>query len=294
MNIICNRGKQVSLETLPKYSIALDGFVNGPQLDPDNHRFSFDHHAGCLRFCTTATCMQAWYAVATGLDPEQYTIYINDVDLDVCAAIWILKNPDRCKEPLVKKFIDAVGLADMSAGALGYNGMTKIVEWIAAPETDSKRNKDYEKLSDEGLLSILEAILHRIDLYVNGESGAEIVKQPKHGEYKILRNEKDWVLVESNDPHVYGALYQCGFEKIVLTRPLSDGSLAVSLAKKSDFVEDFPLHKMYEEFNKIEPGWGGSSSCGGAVRNPDGSRSRLPIEKIIEIIDFVVEESKKS
>lgn len=288
-NIVIQRGRISLLEDLPPYSIAVDGFVQGPQIDLDNHRFSFDHHSGCLRYCTTSACHQAWVSIQTGLeDLDRYTIYANDVDIDVCAAIWCLKNPDRCKEPLVIKLINAVNIADMFAGSISMNGMTKIVEWVCSPETDSKRYNDYSKISDDGLKSILEAVMYRIDQYVDGESSLEISRQSKHGEYKILRNQNNWVLVESDDPHVYGGLYQAGFNRIVKIYKQSDGSLAVSLAKKSDFIDNFPLEKFYQEFNKLEPGWGGGSSCGGSVRAPDGSRSRLPLDTIVETIDRVI------
>jgi hypothetical protein len=287
MDVVIQRGRKVKLEELPQYSIALDGFVPGPKVDPENHRFSFDHHEGCLRYCTTSACMQTWTAILLGLDPSEYTIYANDVDSDVCIAVWCLKNPDRCQDPLVKKLVDAVGLGDMHGGAFPFpnNGLAKTVEWISAPETDSKRNNDYNKLSDGGLYSIMEAVLHRIDLYADGEASIEVAKQPKHGEYKILRNQNDWVLIESQDPRAFSAVYHAGFDRIVLTRPQSDGSLAVSIAKKSDFVGKFNIPGMFVKLNRIEPGWGGGSTIGGAPRNPDGSRSRLKIEAIIEVID---------
>ncbi|HVI41604.1 MAG TPA: hypothetical protein VM577_13205 [Anaerovoracaceae bacterium] len=290
MDVVIQRGKKVELESLPDYSIALDGFVPGPKVDTEHHRISFDHHDNCLRYCTTSACMQAWTAVLLGLDPAPYTIYANDVDSDVCIAVWCLRNPDRCEDPLVKKLVDAVGLGDMHGGAFPFpnNGMLKTVEWVSAPETDSKRNNDYSKLSDAGLYSILEAVLHRVDLYVDGEASIEVAKQPRHGEYKVLRNEHDWVLTESQDPHAFGAIYQAGFDRIVLTRPQSDGSLAVTIAKRSDFVGGFPIPKMYDALNSIEPGWGGGSTVGGAPRNPDGSRSKMSLEKIIEVIDTCV------
>lgn len=289
MNVIIKRGVTINLEDLEPFSIAIDGFVQGPQIDNENHRYSFDHHAGCLRYCTTSACMQAHTAILLGLDPSPFTFYANDVDADVCAAIWCLQNPDRCDNPLAIKLINAIGTLDMHSGAYkGLNGMGKVVEWISAPETDSKRNNDYHKLSDAGLYAILEAILHRIDLYVDGEAQVEITKQPKHGEYKILRNENDWVLIESHDPHIFATVYQAGFDRVVLYRPQHDGSKAITLAKRSDFIDKFPLAIMYEEFNKLEPGWGGSSTVGGAVRNPDGSRSKLDLDVICKVINDCV------
>lgn len=292
MKIIIERGKISTLKKLPEYSIALDGFVQGPQIDDENHKYSFDHHDGCSRFCTISACEQAWTAVMLGLDPTLYSIYCNDVDADVCAAIWCLKNPDRCREPLVKKLIDAIGLSDRYAGAFELNGMKKVVEWICAPETDSKRNGDYEKISNDGLNSILEAILHRIDMYVDGESSIEVQKQQINSDFKILRNENGWALIESNDPHSLGSIWASGFDRVVTVRNLSDGSQAFTIAKKSEFIEGFPLKRIFKELNELEDGWGGSSTIGGAPRHEDGSRSKLGIEKISEVIDCVINGQK--
>jgi len=285
IDIVIQRGKTVKLSELPDYSIALDGFVQGPEIDPEHCRYSFDHHGGCLRFCTTSACMQAWTAILLGLEPQNYTAYINDIDADVCMAVWCLKNPERCSEPLVKKLVDAIGIGDMHGGAFGLNGMLKTVEWISAPETDSRRNEDYCKLSNDGLKTILESILHRIDLYVNGESSIEVSKQTIHGDYKILRNESNWVMAESQDPHAFAALYNAGFDRIVLVRPQDDKSNAISIAKRSDFIGEFPILKIFKGLNKFEPGWGGGSTIGGAPRNADGSRSKLDLDKIAEVIN---------
>lgn len=289
MNIIIERGVNYKLQDLPKFSIALDGVVQGPQLDTDNHRYSFDHHFGVLRYCTNATCMQTWTAVLGGLEPEKYTIFLNDVDVDVCMSVWCLKNPDRCSEPVAKKLIDAVNIGDMHAGAIPLNGMAKVVEWVSAPQTDSIKNSDYEKLSNDGLKTILESTLHRIDRYINGEAAAEIAEQDMSSNFKILRQENGWVLVESPDPHVYTKLYRAGFDRIVLLRPQNDGSLACMLAKRTDFIDKFPVPQILGKLSEIEPGWGGGSTIGGAPLNADGSRSKLSIDLILEVINACID-----
>ena len=289
MNIIIERGKVWKLEELPPYSIAIDGSVSGPQIDSENNRYSFDHHANCLRYCTQASCQQALTAILLGLDSEKFTLYLNDVDCDVSMSVWCLQNPERCNEPLVIKLVNAIGIADAHCGAIGLNGMTKTVEWVSAPEVDFKKHKsNYENLSNCNLKYVLEATLRRIDQYVNGEAGIEISKQEKHNDYKILRNENDYVVVESDNSHIYSTLYAAGFNKIVLVRYLENGTLAVSLAKRSDFIDNFNIIKICSELNKVEPGWGGGSSVGGAPRNIDGTRSKLPLDKIIEIINSVI------
>ena len=288
MDIIIGRGKVVSLKSLPPYSIALDGACQGPAIDSVNNRYSFDHHAGCLRFCTSSACMQTSDAIILGLDPLKYTIYINDVDIDTVMSIWCLKNPDKCSDTKVRQLIEAVGKQDMHAGAYPLNGMFKVVEWISAPQTDSIRNGDYNKLSDNGLLTIMESMLHRVDKYIDGEALNDIAAIELHGEFDIKKNDNGWILVESQDPHVYSALYRAGFSRIVLVTPLDDGSLAVSIAKKSDFVENFPNEKIYANLNKLELGWGGGSSIGGAPRHEDGSRSKLSIDTIITVVNRTI------
>jgi len=290
MEIKIQRGKILDLNELPEYSIALDGFVQGPVVDTDHHRYSFDHHSNCLRYCTTATCTQVWTAILLGLDPNKYTVYINDVDIDVCMAIWCLKNPDRCTEPQVRRLVEAIGLGDMHAGALPLNGMHKTVEWVSAPQTDSIRNGDYEKLSDSGLNTIMESIIHRITQYVNGDASGDIADQETYGNFKIIKNDENgWALVESQDPHVYTTLYKAGFDRVIISRPQEDGSNAVSIAKRSDFIDRFPLLKFYTALNKLEPGWGGSTMIGGAPRNNDGSRTKLLLDDICEVLNCVIE-----
>ena len=291
MDIVIERGKVVTLKSLPDYSIALDGFVQGPIIDDENHKYSFDHHAGCSRFSTLSSCEQAWTSVMLGLDPTPYTIYCNDVDADVCAAIWCLKNPERCKEPLVSKLIDAIGKADRYAGAFDVNGMKRVVEWICAPETESKKNGDYEKLSNDGLKPILESILHRIDQYADGVSSIEVAKQSLNTDYKVLSNENGWALIETHDPHALGAIWQAGFDKVVVARPLEDKTIAYTFARRSEFIEGWPMLKLYKAINEVEPGAGGGTTIGGVVRNSDGSRSKIKYDKMTKIIDSVLDGS---
>src|SRR5260221_11344517 len=121
MKLILDRGKVWALADLPFQSIAIDGAVSGPQIDPAHKKYSFDHHAGCLRFCTQAACQQTWNALMLGLDPSDYNIFINDVDTDVCMSVWLLNNPNRCNEPLGQKQFSAVNIGDMHVGHGGLN-----------------------------------------------------------------------------------------------------------------------------------------------------------------------------
>ncbi len=79
----------------PSGSIFLDGVVQeGPFLDVEKHIYNLDHHQGCVRSFTLATCEQAMVVVRKGLDLQgrDWTIYANEPDLDTVLAIWVLLN----------------------------------------------------------------------------------------------------------------------------------------------------------------------------------------------------------
>ena len=288
MQIIIERGKTVKLDDLPYNSVAIDGFVMGPQIDAENRRFSFDHHGGCQRFSTNCSAMQCFNAVLLGLDCDDLNIYLNDIDLDSAASVWILKNgAEKCGESLVKKMIEAINTTDSHIGGISINGYQKLLDWLAEPELLSRKIMIILKFSNDSLMSILESILHRIDMYINGEIALDSIKTKKYSNFKIFRDQNDFVVVECNDTHIMAHLFQVGYSRVVRYNKQNDNSLCCTLAKRSDFITGFPLEKFYSSLNMIEKNgnWGGSSSCGGSPRAPDGSRSLLSIEEIVETID---------
>src|SRR4051794_9167074 len=110
----------------PPYSIALDGYVAAEpflQLRPDGPMRNFNHHEVVDRSCTTATCEQARRAVLLGLYDlfrdtygRRAKLWVNDCDQDVCLSTWVLLNPDRAGEPLVRVLASIEDLLDMSSG----------------------------------------------------------------------------------------------------------------------------------------------------------------------------------
>jgi hypothetical protein len=109
----------------PPGSIFLDGAAQGePFLDPDRAVYNLDHHEGCVRLFTLATCEQAMVLIRKRLDLRRrdWTVWANDGDLDTVLAIWVLLNhlrltgedprPREAIMPLlrVEGSIDALGL----------------------------------------------------------------------------------------------------------------------------------------------------------------------------------------
>lgn len=73
-------GIEWRLDQLPPKSIALDGACQGPAIDVAARRYSFDHHAGCVRLATSASCQQVFDAIIMGFDPCGHSVWINDID----------------------------------------------------------------------------------------------------------------------------------------------------------------------------------------------------------------------
>ena len=76
-------------------TIYLDGAAQGePFLDLEKRIYNLDHHEGCVRPFTLATCEQALVLMVRGLDMREkpWQVYANEPDLDALMAIWVLLN----------------------------------------------------------------------------------------------------------------------------------------------------------------------------------------------------------
>ncbi len=85
----------VAARSAPPGTIYLDGAAQGePFLDAERDVYNLDHHEGCVRAFTLATCEQAMVLLRRGLDLRRrdFTVHANGVDLDTVLAIWVLLN----------------------------------------------------------------------------------------------------------------------------------------------------------------------------------------------------------
>jgi hypothetical protein len=85
----------VAARGAPSGTIYLDGAAQGePFIDAERDVYNLDHHEGCVRAFTLATCEQAMVLLRRGLDLRRrdFTIHANGVDLDTVLAIWVLLN----------------------------------------------------------------------------------------------------------------------------------------------------------------------------------------------------------
>ena len=280
------------MSALPPRSIALDGYVQGPCIDADGERYSFDHHAGCVRHSTRATSEQVCDALILGLDPAGLTVFVNDVDLDTALSVWLLANPHRAIDQVVQDLVWAAGLLDTHSGAYPIrDGMRRVVEWLSEPETRARADGTYWSLDDHGLQQLLGDVSRRIDVYTHGEARSSVASFELDERYEIERQGTGWVLARTVGIRCHAALFRDGHLRVVMYRRLPDGTWGYTLAKRSEFVKCFPVSKILAALAEREAGWGGGSTIGGAPRNADGSRSRLAPDEVFAIVERVVTES---
>jgi hypothetical protein len=289
MVLVIERGRTVPLAALPPRSIALDGYVQGPAIDPEGERYSFDHHAGCVRHATRATSEQVRDAIILGLDPAGFRVFVNDVDLDTALSVWLLANPHRVQDEIVRELVNAAGLLDAHSGAYPIaERLRRTIEWLSEPETSARADGTYWGLDDAGLEELLADVSRRIDVYTRGEADPSVAQFECDERYAIERRGTDWVLARTVGIRAHAALFRDGYDRVVIYRQLPDGTWGYTVAKRSEFVKHFPVTRILAALAAREPGWGGGSTVGGAPRHPDGARSRLTPDEVFAIVEGVV------
>jgi len=294
--VIVERGVVIPFEKLPPKSIALDGYVEGPAIDVEGERFSFDHHAGCIRLFTRSTAQQVMDALLLGFEPKDFTAYINDVDGDTTLAVWLLKNPEAVNNKFVRELVESVGPIDShgpSYPPLNEQLVNVFYYGVMKPVVDLQRARKYGEANLEELLAVC---LENIDKLIEGKFDYRL-QEEKEPNFEITHQGDGWIMAKS-DGYIFNILYEKGYKRIVAYQEQSDGSIAYTIGKKSDLVKDFPIgpHNkpgtILYALNQREPGWGGGSTIGGAPRNSDGSRSRLAPDDVFQIVEKVVKSVK--
>ena len=159
-------------------SIFLDGAARGaPFLDSKREVYNLDHHEGCVRPFTLATCEQAVVLIRTGLDlrKRDWTVYANDADLDTVLAIWVLLNHIRLNDgrgatrarvmPLLRLqgVVDALGLEQQDLCGLPPEVLTETQTWIERLRTPELAAKGRGRWQDLDLLEHTADRLRAID-----------------------------------------------------------------------------------------------------------------------------------
>lgn len=290
--LVIERGRVVDFDELPANSLALDGYVQGPALDTDRRRFSFDHHDRCIRMVTRATCQQVMDAMLLGLDPSGMTIYINDVDGDTALSVWLLRNPGRIREPVVRHLVESVGGIDAhgpSYPTLDPGVAAGFMAGPMEPEVSARQDGSYQHAD---LRELLEECVIGIGDFV--DAGTPPAPKRERVAYEVTHTGAGgWVMVRTQ-AFAFETLYADGYDRIISYRPLAGGSWAYTVARRSDLVDGFPVGPPVKEGTILraladaEPGWGGGSSIGGSPRNADGSGSSMGPDEVFALVEGVL------
>jgi hypothetical protein len=275
----------------PGGTIYLDGAAQGgPFLNNEKNLLNLDHHEGCLRAFTVATCEQAMIVVRKGLDLQKrdWTIWANEPDLDTVLAIWTLLNHMRLNDPdpeIRRRFMPLVRLE----GAIDAHGLEMQELCGFPPEIQASVFRDLERLRSrevelkkEGkwqeidFLEYTADVLRAVDAMIYssrhfegvveveelaraviGENQLAIVCRSDMGIYELephlrrLHGKRLGVIILQKDPHTY------------------------TLRQVDPFLPA-TLDRAYEQLNLIDPSaggrrsanrWGGSGEIGGSPRS---------------------------
>jgi hypothetical protein len=295
-------------------TILLDGTGRfGPLLDNSAKLYNLDHHEGCQRMFTLATCEQALILVHSGLGLSEgdWTAYANEPDLDTVLAIWCLLNYARLLR-LSDASRDVLLPLIRLEGAIDANG-TEFAELCGLPADvlrDSKRRLDRlhaieESMRRRGIWSEVDLLQYTLEIL--REIDALVFTSADFSDYG--RVEEVYGHVEIGERCVAVACRdRAGIYEVErnLKKRWGDQLGIVALEKearhytlrRSAPLAAIDLQDAYEKLNLVDaavdgrpPGkrWGGSDSIGGSPR-PAGTD--LTPREILKALDLAYHKPK--
>ena len=206
------------INSKPRFSIALDGYVKGPpRVLIEGPYANFNHHEGVARIATRSTCAQVYYYIRLGLlDTFQKNgepnarVYINDVDQDVCLSCWLLKNSAKLEglrfDNVLVQLILFEDILDASAGAYPINPDNPQIHrqaWIYEPYTQARTDGSIYNMSKKEMKDILWSVCARIDAAIDGRSG-EIELDTR---FEKIGGGPGWQLIDEKGPYARTKLF---------------------------------------------------------------------------------------
>ncbi len=293
----------------PPQTIFLDGvYAGAPFCDNGRRHYSLDHHAGCVRAFTLATCEQAVVMLLQGLPLgiDDWSLYVNDPDLDSVLAAWILMNHAdllASERALLRRIMPLVRLE----GVIDAHG-TDLELFAALPdEVHAKTRaridtlmKRERELKGEGRwfqtdwVAFTKERLEQLDkVLIPRERFAELLAVQEGG--RVSLGERFAVLLRSNDGiyEVEARLKERYGQQLGMV-VLDQGGGRFTLRQVDTFLKK-DLEHVYKVLNRHDPNarpggdppnvWGGSGNIGGAPRK---TGSALDGDQILAIIAQVV------
>jgi len=274
----------------PGGTIFLDGVAQcEPFMDHERQVYNLDHHEGCVRAFTLATCEQTLVMYMKGLDLQgrEWNIFSNEPDLDAILSIWILLNHGRIGQQdttqrrilfaLVRYegVIDALGLELRELSALTPELVRKIQRVIDHLRSDEIALKKEGRWSQTDFLAYTATILHKIDQifykpsdFADYQGIEELSRIDLSGQRIAAVVEADMGIYEI-EPHL-NKLYGSRLGIVFLKTGINTYTV-----RQMDLFMPMTLEDIYERLNFADPAvkcrtqnnkWGGAADIGGSPR----------------------------
>lgn len=284
------------LANTPARSIALDGAVVGPYFfDSKGPRVNFNHHEGCPRLPTRATCAQVLMYARMGLYRTfannagvfDVDIWMNDCDADVCTSSFILENPAICRQVINPRLNKLVGMEDMldtTAGFYPYppdlEGMEEL-NHVFEPYWNFRLSGAIDRRRPAEFLAVIDDVHLRIKEYLYGTPH----RKPLDTRYEVLDAAPGWQLVREIGSQARAGIFASGVEAFIAMRERPDQRFVYTFCRLSDMVS-WPIELIYRWMNELEgctgtDTFGGGNTVGGS---PRFSGSRTPPRELVPFI----------
>jgi membrane protease YdiL (CAAX protease family) len=271
-------------------SIFLDGAAHGaPFVDTQREVYNLDHHEGCVRAFTLATCEQAMVLIRKGLDLRRrdWTVYANDADLDTVLAIWVLLNHIRLNDPedavrrrvmpllRLQGVVDAQGLEMRDLCGLPDDALAEAQDWIDELRSRELALKARGRWQDRDRVEYTADRLRAIDRLVYEAESFGDVQEIEHLARVEIANDSVAIVCRAKTgiyevEHELRRLHGRRLGVVVLeTAPNS-----YSIRQVNSYLPA-TLDSVYARLNLIDPvcggsdpanRWGGSAEIGGSPR----------------------------
>jgi hypothetical protein len=285
------------INSKPRFSIALDGYVKGPpRFLIQGPYANFNHHEGVARIATRSTCAQVYYYIRLGLldtfqknGAPNVRVYINDVDQDVCLSCWLLKNSAKLEglrfDNVLVQLILFEDILDASAGAYPINPTNPQIRrqaWIYEPYTRARTDGSIYSMSKKEMKDILRSVYTRIDAAIDGRSGGIELDT----RFEKIGGGPGWQLIKEIGPYARTKLFSKKIKAYVALAENKEDTFTYTIGKMSPFVM-FPLERIYGALNNAEGlfsqenCWGGSAIIGGSPRKTGSCLTPQKVQKVI-------------
>ncbi len=311
--LLVERGLSVSesaRKKIPPQTIYLDGVYTGPPfLDNKARHYSLDHHNGCVRAYTLATCEQAVVMLLQGLplSEGEWTIYVNEPDLDSLLAAWVLLNyaelmrEDQKLLRLAMPLIRVEGVID--AHGHGFSVLTGLpdkqyrdlkgkLDALMEQERSLKKAGAWDTLDlfqyTRDMMEAIDELIFPVGFLDQLREVEEVARVPLRGQKEavLCRSDLGIYEVEEKLKERYG-------NRIAIIL-LDAGKGRFTLRQLDPFFE-MGLEPLYKALNQRDPAagprgednehrWGGSSDIGGSPRS-DGTD--LNGHQIMELVQGI-------